>query len=700
MSVKFKKQFFLLVSLSVLVFLFQNCGGSFEANELSSIDGSGTEACRSDLLESYKQSVKTVFISNNCTSCHSKGGIAESTAFDFSFGKSDEEVLNGLSKVINLSDPSKSKLLTKPSNQVFHAGGELITLGSSDYIRLNSFVNLVSSSDFCNSISVCDFKSSLNKKKVRRLSQSQIRSVIEKAYAGFYFPVDYTMFFESIPSLGFTNDSGRLTVDAIALDRWRANFEGQGKRNAFQFYAAPSECRYTITEECLEATINKYSLSLLRRPLLSDEKADLKARLDSIVSNGANVQWQWTFVHMYFLMHPSFFYRTEIGLNEASLEDIVELDDYEIASFLSFSIVDGPPDQKLLDKAREGLLKDKVELALQVERLFAMPEANQSLVKYIKDLLKLNKIVNAPIDKYTNFALRRSRIEGVQWTELLTRPNSLDPEIDDQIKTDIGSNLEYMNIFSGQTFAVTKSSAPLYGVEYSEMQSDYPSDRNEIVYKRFSADEREGILTHPAFLSVHSNENNNGMIKRGVFMLEQLLCHEMPSAPADIPSLEELPVGFDPTTLTSREKLEIMHSSQQSCAFCHQSIDNIGGGLENYSNVGSFNLTETFTINNTAYTLDIIASGELSGIGDIDISFNNSVDMIRKVTASSGFKSCMNQRLLEYVSGEEKEESNSCAFSSHDEKLKKSSDKTFKSFINNLINTETFLKRKRGESHE
>jgi hypothetical protein len=98
---------------------------------------------------------------------------------------------------------------------------------------------------------------------------------------------------------------------------------------------------------------------------------------------------------------------------------------------------------------------------------------------------------------------------------------------------------------------------------------------------------RVGLLTQTTILLVTSFPTRTSPVKRGKWVLEQLLCTPPPPPPADIPPLEE----SDNTAVTVREKLE-EHRKNPVCASCHKLMDPIGFGLDRYDGIGTYRTTE------------------------------------------------------------------------------------------------------------
>jgi len=95
---------------------------------------------------------------------------------------------------------------------------------------------------------------------------------------------------------------------------------------------------------------------------------------------------------------------------------------------------------------------------------------------------------------------------------------------------------------------------------------------------------RKGLLTHSAVLALTSNPTRTSPVKRGKWILENVLGDPPPSAPPSVPSLDQ---GEHKADASLRERLEI-HRRNPSCAGCHKLMDPIGLGLENFDVIGKW----------------------------------------------------------------------------------------------------------------
>jgi hypothetical protein len=133
----------------------------------------------------------------------------------------------------------------------------------------------------------------------------------------------------------------------------------------------------------------------------------------------------------------------------------------------------------------------------------------------------------------------------------------------------------FSRLLTSPNVLVNKLNAPLYGLtsnrETFETMASPP------------ADQRSGILTSAPLLSILAHSDEGSVVKRGVFVLQRLLCVPPPPPPPNVPPLESAGVS---ATASQRERLD--NHRQLACKGCHESIDGVGFGLEQYDAVGRF----------------------------------------------------------------------------------------------------------------
>jgi hypothetical protein len=201
---------------------------------------------------------------------------------------------------------------------------------------------------------------------------------------------------------------------------------------------------------------------------------------------------------------------------------------------------------------------------------------------------------------------------------------------------------------------------------------------NEDKWIRIATPEnRRGIMTQSAALALTSNPTRSSPVKRGRWILETILGDPPPSAPPNVPSLEQTQAA---PTASLRERLEI-HRSNPSCAGCHKLMDPIGLGLENFDAIGRWRDREG--------DLEIAAQGEL-----IDgRKFSGPTELIgilaeRQDAMARNFT----QRLLTYALGRGLQRPDRCDV---DKILERSKQEgyTIRSIVDGVVQSDAFVQR-------
>ncbi len=566
--------------------------------------------------------------------------------------------------LINIQDVNASALLLKPTNSVAHGGGKLIDLDSVDYNKLKAYAGLAAETEMCakfQTASQCEEKDEIQHRKLRRLTKGQIVNTVVAAF-GEDIRGDILEIEDGSPTVGMASENDYLKINDQQLSSWNNSLEGLVSA-AILNNADLQSCSVDFVHSCLfDVILNKYAVRILRRPLSDTDAVSLQTSLNKIRGLGGSSLDLIKLSLKSLLLNPLFFYRSEIGLEEDSAS-ARELDAYEVASFLSYSLWNQPPDQILLNKAKDGSLKKSFEIKNQLSRLLADVKSKQIKKSFFADYLKIDIMKEV---------IKDTEVYPISIVERESLHNSVLKMVETNV------SVPFAGVFSTSDYYVNTDNARFFNVT---------SDSQDLVSTAVTSTERVGILNHPAFLSIHANPENSGIVKRGVFVLEQLLCNHLGTPPDDISPASDLPDGFDEDVLTSREVLHIKHSSQPACISCHTSIDNIGGGLENFDGLGRFRTTEKENV-------VINAAGVVEGIGSLNISFSDSVDMTKKMTASDQFQSCLNKKFYEYVTGEVVSSKNACSFN----QLKDSSDEaSVKSFFERFTDLSFFAKRRRED---
>jgi mono/diheme cytochrome c family protein len=317
------------------------------------------------------------------------------------------------------------------------------------------------------------------------------------------------------------------------------------------------------------------------------------------------------------LVSPQFLFITPNGEPEPD-QEIVRLDDYQLASRLSYLLWATMPDAELSNLADTGTLHEPAILQAQVRRLLADGRSRALFDGFGAQWLGLEKIGAKTFDKskfpQMTVAMRAAMYDETRlFFEEILRKNS-------SIISFIDSDFTYLNA----------TLAPIYGID-NEVQGN---DMRRVTLKNPN---RGGILGMPGILATTSFPNRTSPVNRGVWVLEQVLGEHVPPPPPNVPSLEKQ----DKTqiaNMTLRQRTEL-HRSNAACANCHKILDPIGFGLENFDAIGRWRDRDE---NGGA----IDAGGELPG----GKTFSSPLEL-KKIIAARADDLCRNlaEKLLSYA---------------------------------------------------
>jgi len=269
------------------------------------------------------------------------------------------------------------------------------------------------------------------------------------------------------------------------------------------------------------------------------------------------------------LVSPDFLFRTEHDPPGTAPGTAFRVNDYELASRLSFFLWSSIPDDELLTLADSGKLKDSAVLEAQVRRMLDDPRAHALASNFGGQWLYLRNLatVKPDPDEFPEFddSLRRAFEQETQlFVESVLRE-------DHSILSLLDANYTFLNERLAQHYGIPR----VYGPQFRRVSLNDPN--------------RGGLLGQGSILTVTSYPNRTSVVQRGKWVLENLLGAPPPPPPPDIPDLK--PHGKDGERLTIRQAMEV-HRSNPTCASCHARMDPIGFALENYDGVGQWRTKE------------------------------------------------------------------------------------------------------------
>ena len=260
------------------------------------------------------------------------------------------------------------------------------------------------------------------------------------------------------------------------------------------------------------------------------------------------------------LASPSFLYLGEKPDKRVEKKQL--LSDLELAVRLSYFLWSGPPDEQLLELARNGQLNNAEELPRQVDRMLADPRFTEF------------------ISGFTHQWLDMERLDFFQFNHLLYRQfdesakQAARKEIYETIAAVVREDDSLGNLLKSDFVVINDLLAQYYGIENVE-----GSEFRKVSVPAGSP--RGGLLGTAAILAMGSDGERSSPVERGAWVLRKLLDDPPPPAPANVPQLSRL----DGQLLSARE-LQSAHMEEPQCAQCHRKIDPIGFALENFDAIG------------------------------------------------------------------------------------------------------------------
>jgi mono/diheme cytochrome c family protein len=314
--------------------------------------------------------------------------------------------------------------------------------------------------------------------------------------------------------------------------------------------------------EAAREIVTRFATAAFRRPVKAEEVDKCLALYDAAEKKGQRFELRVRAALYRVLVSPHFLFRVELDPPDLAPGTTYPVSEYELASRLSYFLWNSMPDQELFTLASQGKLRQNLDA--QVKRMVKDPKSQSFLHGFAEQWLTLRKLdLVSPDSKlfptYTP-SLRDAMLrESLLFFEAVVRDDRPIPDLLDADFTFVNGEL-----------------AKHYGVDGVKGA--------EFVRVKAPA-HRGGLLTHAGVLTLASNATRASPVKRGKFVLEQLLNTPPPPPPPEleIPELE----AQKQLKGTLRQQME-QHRANAVCASCHQRMDPIGFAFEQFDAVGAW----------------------------------------------------------------------------------------------------------------
>jgi len=375
--------------------------------------------------------------------------------------------------------------------------------------------------------------------------------------------------------------------------------------------------------ECARTIFEAFADRAWRRPVTDEELDRLVQFVTLALEEVADFETGIRLGLQAILLSPHFLYRVELDPIEAGTTTH-PLNDYELASRLSYFLWSSMPDEELLALAQAQQLQDPQVIETQVRRMIADPKARSLTDNFAGQWLYTRKLAD------------------------VFRDSVLFPEFNDDLSASMRTETElFFEWFLSENHNVLNMLDANFTFMDSRLSEfyDIPLSGDGSNFETVTTDGsvRNGLLTQGTLLTVTSHTFRTSPVKRGKWVLSQLMCQEPPAPP---PGVESLPEP-DETVKTLRERLEL-HRTDPVCAACHLMMDPIGLGMENFDAIGAWRDTD--------HGEPIDASGVLPG----ELYFDGVPELAQIIKADPATARCITRHMFVYALGRGETALDSC----------------------------------------
>lgn len=405
------------------------------------------------------------------------------------------------------------------------------------------------------------------------------------------------------------------SVDDVSLEQ-RATVASTVATQAIANLSKWAPCTAPATgsaSACEQQFIDKIAPKVYRHPLTDAQRTDLKTLFDAGIKEkdfSTGVEWFLTGL----LQSPQFVYEIIRPAASEKVGEVRPLDGYEYASRLSYFIWDGPPDDVLTSAAANNDLADSTKRDTQIARMLQDSRFSRGVEQFYSRWLNLNAFGeltrNATgFDQNVVNGLSTSLLMSA--TQLYSSPN---PNIHD--------------LLSGDTYYLNDVLRKFYGVQGAGTAFTGVS---------MTGQSRHGILTHPAMMALMARPAQSFPIGRGVFLLRNVLCKNVPPPPVNL----DIPPFPTPQSGVSTRQAVAALTSPMNCQGCHAMINGAGFAFEAFDETGRFRAMDQ--------GVPVDTSGSLAIGKDVDGAFSTADELLTKLAGSKDVRGCFAENYLDFA---------------------------------------------------
>lgn len=475
----------------------------------------------------------------------------------------------------------------------------------------------------------CDADEGLIPARALRLTARQYQRTLSETFG-------LAMAADDLPPDGFTND-GLVSFDTYSAglgvsDAHASAFRRIATAVSDKLLPEVKQRHACVTEsspgnDCANNFAKDYGARAFRRDLSDDEINRVRDYFNASATKwGGEVAARLTLSVL--LLSPSHLYRTEFGSKQSDAANV--LTGFEIASQLAYVLTDGPPDEALMKKAREGALTDSDVRRSEAARLLEGPHGQEKVAEFFNQFFDLEHInaVSKDAQAFPGFGPELR-------ADMLNESKAL-------VQTAIfNDNRGLAALFEADTTRVSGRLAKHYGLDAPGLGDNDTKLVN-------LPPERRGILTHGTLLAGTSPEDRTSTTERGVFISTRFLCQSIPSAPAGAQEQAGGKIYAPNEDFTQREHWEFALKTAPECTGCHGHFVPLGLGLETFDAVGRYRSKE--------FGKSIDTTVKITGFeNELDGTYKDTVDLVAKVISTEDGAACFVRHARGFLLAEQPE---------------------------------------------
>jgi hypothetical protein len=332
------------------------------------------------------------------------------------------------------------------------------------------------------------------------------------------------------------------------------------------------------------------------------------------------------------------------------------LNDFEIATRLSYFLWSSMPDDELFRLAREGELQKETVLQAQIERMLADSKSEALVENFAGQWLQLRRLADVQPDPETFVGFDESLKESMRL------------ETEAFFRAVMQENRSVLDFLLADFTFVDQRLADHYGL---------PEVGGEGLHRVTLPENRRGVLTHGSILLITSNPTRTSPVKRGKWIMENFLGESPPPPPDGVQELEEQPELLG----SLRERME-QHRENPACGVCHRTMDTLGFGLENFDGTGAWRDQDG------RHAID--PSGSLPG--GLEFATSGELMQILAENKQEDFCRCLTEKMLTYALGRGLQTYDRCTVDTILEQMEQD-DFRFVTLIQGIVLSEPFRNR-------